>query len=290
MNKTIKRSFALIAIVSLTFELVFQIVGGLLIEFGSEIYKNQAFSMTVAGFMALLSGFLILGYYDIPSRKNYKKFSILKFLWILLLLRGFQIVAVLLDSPIINWLYHLGYTMESAIADATGSNISDKWDVLYSILFAPIIEECFFRGMIYNKLRKYGSIFAITITAFLFGLMHCNIFQFFTGFVIGILFAWVRATYGLRYSILIHASNNIFAVLMNRSFSTSTPGIIFMNLMFLGGILTLLVTVFVNFRSIQAAFQRERTLPKMFLLWFTTIPVILITILFLIFTFQSVIM
>ncbi|WP_036609478.1 CPBP family intramembrane glutamic endopeptidase [Oribacterium sp. P6A1] len=287
MNNSIKHSFALIAMVTLSFEIIFQLGANLFILYGSDLYKNESFSMIVAGFLALLAGFLILGYYDANERKHYKKFSILKFLWLILLLRGLQFVTSILDYPVINWLYNLGFSLDSARADATGADITGTWDIIYALICAPVIEECFFRGILFNRLRKYGTIFAITITAFLFGLMHGNIFQLIVGFVMGILFAYVRAAYGLRFSILIHASNNLLALLMNDFTFLPLWKEVLLNFLFYGGVIAIIVTIVTNYKKLSAAIKKESSLPRMYMLWFTTIPVILVTLFYVLLTILS---
>lgn len=278
----------MIGIVTLVFEAIFQIGSSLLISYGSDIYKDVSFSMMVAGGMALLAGFLILGYSDRENNTGYKRFTLLTYLWLILLLRGLQFVATLIDMPLIHWLYSQGYGMESAKEIATGSDIEGLWDIVYAIIGAPIIEECFFRGILFNRLRKNGTIFAITITAFLFGLMHGNIFQFFVGLIIGIFFAWIRATYGLRYSILIHASNNLLALIFNGFVGNEFYMNVILTVMFYAGIIAVLLSLLLNFKKILSAFRCEPYLMKMYILWFTTIPVIIVTGMYIILTIFSI--
>lgn len=278
----------MIGIVTLVFEIIFQIGSGILISYGSNIYSDVNIAMMVAGGFGLLAGFLILGYSNRENNTGYQKFTILTYLWLILLLRGLQFVASLIDMPLINWLYDQGYGMESAKSIATGSDIVGLTDVIYALIGAPIIEECFFRGLLFNKLRKSGTIFAITITAFLFGLMHSNIFQFFVGFVMGIFFAWIRATYGLRYSILVHASNNLLATVLNSLTGDETYLNILWIVMFYGGVLAVIVSLICNFKKIVSAFRSEPYLLRMYGLWFTTVSVDIVTIIYVLLTVSSI--
>lgn len=81
--------------------------------------------------------------------------------------------------------------------------------ILYASIAAPIAEELIFRGILLNKLRRYGDIPAILLTAFAFGFFHMNISQFFYATALGIIFAYVTIrTNTLRYSILLHIMIN----------------------------------------------------------------------------------
>lgn len=89
----------------------------------------------------------------------------------------------------------------------TRSNIA--YSILYAAIAAPIIEELIFRKILLNKLRRYGDVPAILITAFAFGLFHMNLAQFFYAMALGMIFAYVTIrTNTVRYSILLHIMIN----------------------------------------------------------------------------------
>ncbi|HEX3077690.1 MAG TPA: CPBP family intramembrane glutamic endopeptidase, partial [Lachnospiraceae bacterium] len=89
----------------------------------------------------------------------------------------------------------------------TRSNIA--YSILYAAIAAPIVEELIFRKFLLNKLRRYGDVPAILITAFAFGLFHMNLAQFFYAMALGIIFAYVTIrTNTVRYSILLHIMIN----------------------------------------------------------------------------------
>lgn len=81
--------------------------------------------------------------------------------------------------------------------------------IIYASIAAPIVEEVIFRKLLLNKLRRYGDIPAILLSAFAFGFFHMNISQFFYATALGIIFAYVTIrTNTLRYSILLHVMIN----------------------------------------------------------------------------------
>lgn len=69
-------------------------------------------------------------------------------------------------------------------------------DLFSSIILAPIAEELFFRGIILRKSAKISQYFAIFFSAFVFGIMHGNPYQFSLGFLVGIVFGFVTIKTG----------------------------------------------------------------------------------------------
>lgn len=63
-------------------------------------------------------------------------------------------------------------------------------------IIPPISEEFAFRGIILNKLRKYGDTFAILISALMFGLIHGNIVQIPFAFIIGLVAGFITVKTG----------------------------------------------------------------------------------------------
>lgn len=74
------------------------------------------------------------------------------------------------------------------------------------IAVAPAVcEELVFRGVLYCGYRKSGVWVAVLLTAFLFGMMHMNLNQFFYAVVLGILFALVNEITGsILPSVFLH--------------------------------------------------------------------------------------
>ncbi len=78
-------------------------------------------------------------------------------------------------------------------------------------VLAPIFEEFLFRKLLLDRISAYGDGIAAFLSAFLFGVVHCNLYQFFYAFLLGLLFAYVYLhTERLRYGILLHAAFNFF--------------------------------------------------------------------------------
>lgn len=80
------------------------------------------------------------------------------------------------------------------------------------VIFAPIVEEIAFRGILYNLLNKWIPLFpAALISSAVFGLLHGT--TFFQTAAIGLVLAFVyQATGDLKVAMLGHAVNNGLAL------------------------------------------------------------------------------
>ena len=81
---------------------------------------------------------------------------------------------------------------------------------LYVGLVAPIAEELIFRGVTFNKARKYMPFLAANfVQALLFGIYHMNLIQGLYAFAMGLSFGLIRRAYSLIGAILLHMTVNI---------------------------------------------------------------------------------
>ncbi len=81
--------------------------------------------------------------------------------------------------------------------------------VVVMVILAPLFEELIFRKLMLDRIGKYGEKTAIILTAFAFGLLHQNLFQFFYAFGVGLIFGYVYMRTGkIRYSVILHTIIN----------------------------------------------------------------------------------
>lgn len=81
---------------------------------------------------------------------------------------------------------------------------------LYVGLVAPIAEELIFRGVTFNKAKKYMPFLAANfVQALLFGIYHMNLIQGLYAFAMGLSFGLIRRAYSLIGAILLHMTVNI---------------------------------------------------------------------------------
>lgn len=89
-------------------------------------------------------------------------------------------------------------------------------NILYAVctmVIPPLTEEFVFRGVILNRLRKYGDGFAILGSALLFGIFHGNFIQLPFAFIVGLVLAFIVVRTGnLWITIIIHVINNSFSI------------------------------------------------------------------------------
>jgi uncharacterized protein len=69
---------------------------------------------------------------------------------------------------------------------------SPLWFFLVGVVFAPIVEEIFFRGFLFQGFRqRYGWVAAILISSFIFAAAHLDPVAFIPTFVLGSVLAYV---------------------------------------------------------------------------------------------------
>lgn len=166
---------------------------------------------------------------------EYKRLSFGKWLWMLLCSYGVLGIGMIIGSITTKIVYLpfnvLEILINGQIANATlpfkglfaagGNSIGElmtmnrSWSfvflgVLVVGILAPIVEEIIFRKLLIDNMSKYGIVASVTISAFLFGLFHGNLAQFFYAWALGIVFGFVYVYTGkIIYTILLHMSVNL---------------------------------------------------------------------------------
>ena len=139
-------------------------------------------------------------------------------------------------------LIHLGKLLLLSICVALGLNIllglmevaqySERYQEVSAVLYAPpfwkqvftggllipIVEEILFRGLGFRLLRnKIGFLWAMLISALLFGLYHGNLVQFLYATICGMLLAYFCEKYqSVIAPILSHMAMNISAIVFTQ--------------------------------------------------------------------------
>lgn len=87
--------------------------------------------------------------------------------------------------------------------------------LLVTVIGAPLVEELLFRGVLFEELRKEISLKGtIFLTSIVFGIYHFNILQSSNAFFLGLVLAYVYyKTRSIEASIIIHATNNMVAMI-----------------------------------------------------------------------------
>ncbi len=128
------------------------------------------------------------------------------------------ILNVLITTFFNAFLSALGYTFSS------GTTIVSYpiWLLIVNLLLTAVLpgicEEVAHRGLLLNGLSPLGGKKAIIISAFLFGLLHLNIEQFFYATLIGLLIGFIALRCESIYpAMIIHFMNNAISVIMGYS-------------------------------------------------------------------------
>jgi len=106
--------------------------------------------------------------------------------------------------------------LKSIFESITGGNFLANF--LCVSIFAPIFEEWLCRGMVMRGLIGHGTkpIWAITLSAIFFAIIHANPWQAIPAFMLGCLFGYVYYKTGsLKLTMLMHFTNNTFALILS---------------------------------------------------------------------------
>lgn len=90
--------------------------------------------------------------------------------------------------------------------------------LLQVCLIAPIIEELFFRGLIFSLMSKLlPFVFANVIQAIVFGIYHGNVVQVVYAFILGMFIGYILFITGsIVYTIVLHMSINLTGMFIDR--------------------------------------------------------------------------
>ncbi len=87
------------------------------------------------------------------------------------------------------------------------------WVFFSVVLLGPIVEELLFRGLVFQEAEKiHGGVFAVVVSAVLFGIFHMEfvqgVYTFFMGLVFGYIYLRTRSLVLVCFA---HVLNNIIA-------------------------------------------------------------------------------
>jgi len=149
---------------------------------------------------------------DVFAFRHVKKFDLL-----------LTVLLTILTGMFATWLvnYLIAFYPQQVPAGLESANRAireSEGPLLYSFLFgvcvfAPIIEELFFRGFLWWVLEKLLSArSAFAITTVLFAMAHLDVLHVIAVFPLGLLFGFLRLrTKSLWAPLLAHALNNTLA-------------------------------------------------------------------------------
>lgn len=121
---------------------------------------------------------------------------------------------------------------------------------IFLVLFvAPVMEELFFRGIIYGTMRKYLNAWvALFVSAFLFSVTHGTLVHLFGTFVFGLFAAIIMdLTNSIKWPILIHFGYNFLTLILG---NMRVTGILVSSITVILVDMTLVVVLLVLFKYV----------------------------------------
>ena len=120
-------------------------------------------------------------------------------------------------------------------------------------IIVPLTEEIIYRGLIYNRVKKYLDVNkAILISSLLFGIFHFNLMQGVYAFIIGIIMGYLYHKYNsILAPVALHMAVNQLTVIFNcTGISNALNGNIIIYIMCM--VISLAIGVFLIFRTIKS--------------------------------------
>lgn len=122
------------------------------------------------------------------------------------------LMADFISSYFTTFIEHFGYKLNHSEFDVPSGFIGRAYYILTIAVVPALCEEVAIRGAIMQPLRRYGDIFAIVISSFVFAILHGNLIQLPFAFIAGIGLGYVTCITGSLWpSIIIHCLNNLYS-------------------------------------------------------------------------------
>lgn len=243
---------------------------------------ENAGSMIVAVFAGVLFLWIFMGKRVdtkemFASRRKMNASALFEMLGILMFVQMiFSGVISLMEAG----LNAFGYTAMGSIESATGSSNTISM-FLYASFVGPIVEELVYRGFVMQSLRKYGTMFAMVLSSFLFGIMHGNIAQIPFAFFVGLVLAYIAQEYSLKWAMIVHIINNFVFVeliaLIGKMFG-ETAEILLSNMAFMGLAVVGAVVLWKKRNSLKAYAEENKSPGQLYTAAFTTVSIALFTV------------
>ncbi|HCJ56333.1 MAG TPA: hypothetical protein DHV55_02310 [Clostridiaceae bacterium] len=121
------------------------------------------------------------------------------------------LTAVLLVFASFFYYFYSASSIESIGERKLSLSLSFLWSIFVASVLGPLVEELFFRGILYNSYKKKGFLLAIILSSTFFFLIHFN-YRKITIFIIGVYLALLyEITQCFWIPVLVHGSYNAFA-------------------------------------------------------------------------------
>ena len=241
--------------------------------------------------MAVFAGHCIFTRYnpkEIFRTERIKAGEVVKYILIALC---FQRVSMICTIFITLFLDSVGLEVTAFDYSVSHDPYTYASSFISSVILAPIGEELIFRGVVLRSSAKVSGRFAIFFSAFMFGLMHGNPYQFVLGFLLGIPLAMITLKTGsIIPAIICHMANNLSVEIISIVGYFDEPMANILNLLSIPVFIVIGIIILANMipkGEIQLPPYTERHRKRTFPIMITSWSMILITIFYIIDTIGS---
>lgn len=233
-------------------------------EFVKNFMEKDGGSYIIASCLGVLIFTIFRGkqLFTRDLRKKNKKMTAKVFFFMICFLFLSQLFSTL-TSQIMNAILSLfGLDLSEILSQDFSSHSITMF--IYTTIMAPITEEIIFRGAGLRALEKHGKVFAIIMTALLFGLFHENLYQVYFAALIGLGFGYIAFEYSIFWAIFFHIFNNL-VIAEGLDFLTNYIPESIVNLINYGlmtaGTTVVLIVLILNRSKIKAYIAENRSQP-----------------------------
>lgn len=208
-------SLTIIAIIALTNGIylgIIGIMGDSFAEFSSKYFDEMSFSLVIQDIIMVIALLVYSKIMKIDIKSHFRKPQMKFSEMFALIITGLGLGQGV--SLIVNLLLTLiqtttGFEVGTVSFIAERNPLSTVFMFLAIAIFAPVLEELFFRAGFFTPLIPHGRFFAVMMTAIVFGLYHMNIPQIPSAMMMGFFFAYVSIeSRSIIPAIVGHAFNN----------------------------------------------------------------------------------
>jgi hypothetical protein len=197
--------------------ILFSLAYGLLLGLPKMFILNGSDSVgsffDLLGYAATFLTVIFLIYRKINQTEFWASLSFSRIkIGLLLIIIPLSLATSFVIEPFVSWL-PMPEFMAEIFRDLIKHN---AFSMAMVVIFAPILEEVIFRGIILKGfLKNYSPTKAIIWSAVLFGLVHMNPWQFMSATGIGLVMGWLYwKTDSIIPGIILHFVNNLSASLI----------------------------------------------------------------------------
>lgn len=145
--------------------------------------------------------------FEMPEKK-------LNFVFAAIACSGCIMLSNIISSFVIYFAQVFGYEFASPAMPQMNSALGLVLGVLRVALLTAIVEEYSLRGAVMGNLKKYGELFAVVMSAFVFAVMHGTIVQTPFAMLSGVALGYFCVKTGTLWTgVVAHAFNNALSVI-----------------------------------------------------------------------------